>query len=183
MKQQKKKVLATTLVVIGLAGGLNAFATHPNGIENSIVDTAIAVNQESGEFSTLIAALVATDLVRTLDSRGRFTVFAPTDEAFEAIGLTPDNISTAIDRALLKEILLYHIRRGNLLANDVFDRERLRTKSGDRVRPRETASGFFIVDETFTPSRILVEEGLFDIQTGNGVIHVIDTVLQFIRRH
>jgi uncharacterized surface protein with fasciclin (FAS1) repeats len=64
----------------------------PGGFDNSVVDTVIAVNQETGEFSILITALQATGLVTILDSFGRFTVLAPTDIAFGELGITAENL-------------------------------------------------------------------------------------------
>ena len=71
---------------------------------NTIVD--IAVND--GRFTTLVAAVVAADLVEAL-SGGEWTVFAPTDAAFAKLGLNADNIASAFSKAELTDILLYHV--------------------------------------------------------------------------
>src|SRR5690606_24188763 len=79
----------------------------------TVVEVALAVNAETGEFSTLIAALQAAGLVETLQGAGPFTVFAPTDAAFAAIDLNADNIgSLPVDA--LRNILLYHVAPGRL---------------------------------------------------------------------
>jgi len=99
---------------------LGAFVTPsaqaaPKG--NTIVDVALAANAESGEFSILIAALRAADpaVIQTLSGRGQFTVFAPTDAAFVSLlgelGLTADQLLS--NKALVTQVLLYHVARGN----------------------------------------------------------------------
>jgi uncharacterized surface protein with fasciclin (FAS1) repeats len=64
------------------------------GSDLTIVETALAINADSGEFSTLIAAVVYTGLVPTLNGKGQFTVFAPTDAAFAKLGLDAESIVT-----------------------------------------------------------------------------------------
>ncbi|WP_169980135.1 fasciclin domain-containing protein [Tautonia rosea] len=133
----------------------------------TIVDIAIAVNEETGEFSTLIAALDAAGLVETLDGRRQFTVFAPTDAAFEKLGLNAGNIGTLPVEALTN-ILLYHVSPGERFAEDVVSSTRIRTLNKGFTFPAVTAEGVFI-----NQSKILA----VDIDASNGVIHVIDTVL------
>lgn len=180
MKRQPWIPLLMLSAALSLSAGSSQarLLFNPDGFDNSIVDQAIAINQQTGEFSTLIAALQETGLVNILDKLGPFTAFVPTDAAFAELGITADNL--VLDRRLLRSVLLYHVAFGNLLSPDVFGADAIRTLTGGKIRPRTTPSGAFVVDQTYTPSRVLVEEGSFDIQTDNGVIHAIDNVLLFI---
>lgn len=133
----------------------------------TIVDVALAVNSDSGEFSTLIAALVAADLVGALDGNGQFTVFAPTDAAFAAIDLDADSIGE-LDSATLKNILLYHVARGSRMAEDVVSSTQIRMLNGDFTAISLMDGNAYIDDSMIVAT---------DVPADNGVIHVIDTVL------
>lgn len=143
----------------------------------SIADVAIAANAETGEFSTLIAALSAARLVKTFECReGKnkmFTVFAPTDAAFAKLGLNAENIGTAFDKATLRNILLYHVVRGKALyAGDVVSLSEIRMWKSGTVGVEVNDMGAFLLSSN-DPSKIIAT----DIAADNGVIHVIDTVL------
>jgi transforming growth factor-beta-induced protein len=144
-----------------------------SGIENSIVDVAMAANDETGEFSILIAALEAANpsLLRKLDSQGEYTVFAPTDAAFiallEELGVTADQLLS--DRALVTRVLRYHILRGSFDSAEVLASERLRTLQGGWL----FQSGGVLTDANGRTANIVTT----DIQVSNGIIHVIDGVV------
>ena len=146
----------------------------PRGVSfdetGSIIDVAVAVNEEGGEFDTLIAALGETPFIlRLLDSPyGEYTVFAPTDEAFEKLGLDEDNIGD-VDRRTLAKILLYHVDRGEMDAEEVLSSERLRMLNGQILEQDDGV----LTTTTGGESRIIQT----DVQADNGVIHVIDSVL------
>jgi transforming growth factor-beta-induced protein len=129
-----------------------------------IVDTAVA----DGRFTTLAAALGAADLVDTLKGPGPFTVFAPTDDAFAKLGLDASNIGTALDKATLTDILLYHVAPGFNFAADVVNLTTITTVGGGELTVTIDNGKVFIND---------AEVIITDIFTRNGVIHVIDTVL------
>lgn len=160
-------------VLIGiLALGLMAAAVPaqakgkggPPAVDNSIVDVAIAVNEQTGDFDTLIAAVVCTELVGTLDARGQYTVFAPTDAAFAELGLNEGNICDALPTAALKNILTYHVAYGQRDAADVTSSDQIRMLNGD----------FTTIDgATINGENIIIT----DVFATNGVIHVIDGVL------
>jgi uncharacterized surface protein with fasciclin (FAS1) repeats len=151
-------LLAGSLIVGLVAAPVAARRPGP-----SIVDTAIAVNAQTGEFSTLIAALQAADLVAALDGNRQFTVFAPTDAAFAALGLNAGNIGT-LDEAALTNILLYHVTTGRKDSGDVLSSDSLRMLNGQRaVIDGATIDGAPIID--------------VDIKTSNGIIHVVGGVL------
>ena len=138
----------------------------------TIVDTALAVNQESGEFSILIAALQAEGkLINQLSRNGQYTVFAPTDAAFIALfeetGLTPEAVLS--DSGLLTKVLNYHVVRGNRDALSVTTSTQLRTLSKDFIK----VNGAVLTDENGRDANIVAT----DVFTSNGVIHVIDRVI------
>ena len=144
-----------------------------NNVENSIVEVAMAANDETGEFSILIAALEAAnpDLLERLDSRKQYTVFAPTDAAFLALldelGVTADQLLS--DQALVSKVLRYHIVRGELDSTAVLARESIRTLQGGSL----SQSGGVLTDVNNRTATIVAT----DIQASNGVIHVIDRVV------
>ena len=133
-----------------------------------IVDTAVA----DGRFTTLVTAVTAAGLVDTLKGAGPFTVFAPTDEAFAKLPagtvenlLKPENLET------LKNVLLYHVVAGNVMAADVvtLDGKTADTVAGSAVNISVKDGNVFLNEN--------VQVIITDIVTSNGVIHVIDTVL------
>ena len=128
-----------------------------------IVDTAIS----AGSFNTLVTAIKAAGLVDTLKGPGPFTVFAPTDEAFAKL---PAGTVDALlkDPAKLKNILLYHVVSGKVMAADVVKMKSAKTVEGQSARVM-TKGGKVMIDNA------TVEKT--DIMTDNGVIHVIDTVI------
>jgi uncharacterized surface protein with fasciclin (FAS1) repeats len=159
--------LVFALLAGSLLIGLVAAPVAARRAGPSIVETAIAVNAESGEFSTLIAAVQAAGLVDVLDGNRQFTVFAPTDAAFAALGLNAGNVGTALDDATLTDILLYHVTTGRKDAAEVVASDTIRMLNGDRVDV--TVGGGVFVDDA--------EVIITDIRTSNGIIHVIDAVL------
>ena len=130
-----------------------------------IVDTAVA----DGRFTTLAAALTAAGLVDTLKGEGPFTVFAPTDDAFAKLPAgTVESLLKAENLEQLKSILLYHVVAGKVMAADVTMLESAETVFGKPVMVKTDMGSVYINDAMVV---------LTDIETSNGVIHVIDTVL------
>jgi uncharacterized surface protein with fasciclin (FAS1) repeats len=131
--------------------------------EMDIVDTAVA----NGNFTTLVAAVQAAGLVDTLKSEGPFTVFAPTDDAFAAL---PEGTVEALlnDIPTLTDILLYHVVPGKVMAADVVNLSSADTALGKPVAIRVEGGNVFIND-----AQVVIT----DVETSNGVIHVIDAVL------
>jgi transforming growth factor-beta-induced protein len=126
-----------------------------------------------GRFTTLVAAVKAADLVGTLQGEGPFTVFAPTDEAFAKLPagtvedlLKPENLET------LTNILLYHVAPGKVMAADVvqLDGQMVDTALEGQQIMITVKDGKVYLNDT-------VQVIITDIETSNGVIHVIDTVL------
>ncbi len=167
-----KFVLA--LLIVAFAFGSFAFSAQaaPKG-GNTIVEVALAANAKTGEFSILIAALKAADpaVIQTLSGKGQFTVFAPTDAAFVAL-LKELNISAGdllSNKALVTNVLLYHVARGNRDSADVLSSDRIRTLNGGFL----LQNGGVLTDANGRTSNIIAT----DIKASNGVIHVIDTVV------
>lgn len=157
---RKFLVLMTAMLV--LVGLVVPAAAQDSG--NTIVDIAIA----DGRFDTLVAAVVAADLAGTLSGPGPFTVFAPTDDAFAALGEDTINALLA-DPAALANVLTYHVVAGEFQAADVVSRSSLTTVQGSPIVIDVNDDGVFLNID----SQVIIT----DIQASNGVIHVIDTVL------
>ncbi|MEM9970038.1 MAG: fasciclin domain-containing protein [Pseudomonadota bacterium] len=146
------------------ASALMATAAFAGSMKKDIVDTAV----EAGSFETLVAAVQAAGLVETLKGDGPFTVFAPTDEAFAALPegtveslLQPENIDQ------LTAILTYHVVPGKVMSTDLTDDMTAATVNGEEVMI-DLDNGVMIEEATVVSA---------DIETSNGVIHVIDTVI------
>ena len=133
----------------------------------NIVETAIA----AGSFNTLVAAVKAADLVKTLSGPGPFTVFAPTDDAFAKL---PAGTVDALlkDKAKLTSILTYHVVAGKVMAADVKTLSSAVTVQGQDLN---------IDAKRLHLHRNVKVNGAnvttTDIECSNGVIHVIDSVL------
>lgn len=133
----------------------------------TVVDVAMAVNAQTGEFSTLIAAVVSAELVEALSAVGQRTVFAPTDAAFSALGLDANNIGS-LPQDVLRDILLYHVAPGRRYAADVVSADRIRMANGGFAEISLKSDGAYIND-----SKIVTT----DVEASNGVIHIINAVL------
>ena len=142
----------------------------------TIVEVALAVNAESGEFSSLIAAVVKADLVDALSAKGAKTVFAPTDAAFASL-LAELGASSLDDISVetLTSVLLYHVAPGRRFSGRVLGAKTIPTLNGDKIGVKEGTAT--LVDVNGREANILVDAGLFDIAASNGVIHVIDRVI------
>ena len=130
-----------------------------------IVDTAVA----DGRFTTLAAALEAAGLVETLKGEGPFTVFAPTDDAFAALPAgTLDELLKPENKQQLTDILTYHVVSGKVMAADVSGLTSATTVLGKDVAIKVDMGNVYIND-----AKVIIT----DIETSNGVIHVIDAVI------
>ena len=126
-----------------------------------IVDTAVA----AGNFKTLATALTAAGLIDTLKSKGPFTVFAPTDEAFAKVPKA-DLDALLADKAKLTAVLTYHVVPGKVMAKDI-KAGKVKTVQGSEITI--TTAGGVMVDKAKVTAT--------DIVADNGVIHVIDSVI------
>lgn len=132
-----------------------------------IVDTAVA-----GKFTKLVAAVKAADLVETLKGKGPFTVFAPTDKAFEALGEETLN-AVLKDKEKLKKILTYHVVSGAVPASDAIalakEKKSAKTVEGSTIK-LSIEDGKLKLNGEATVIKA-------DIKVSNGIIHVIDKVI------
>jgi uncharacterized surface protein with fasciclin (FAS1) repeats len=133
----------------------------------NIVETAI----DAGSFDTLVAAVKAADLVKTLSSPGPFTVFAPTDEAFAKL---PEGTIDALlkDKAKLTSILTYHVVSGKVMADDVKTLSSAVTVQGQDLNI--DAKRWHLHRNVKVNGANVIKT---DIECSNGVIHIIDKVL------
>lgn len=137
----------------------------PEPVLKDIVDTAVA----DGRFTTLVAAVQAAELVDTLKGEGPFTVFAPTDDAFAALPEgTLDSLLLPENKQTLTDILLYHVVSGKVMAADVTAMTSAATVLGKDVAIKVDMGNVYINE-----AKVIIT----DIETSNGVIHVIDAVL------
>ncbi|QEG25056.1 Immunogenic protein MPT70 precursor [Mariniblastus fucicola] len=134
--------------------------------KKDIVDTAVG----AGKFNTLVAAVKAAGLVETLKGEGPFTVFAPTDEAFKKIPAeTLEMLLKPENKEKLQAILTYHVVSGDVRAADVVKLQKAKTVNGQEVDIKVTDENGVMIDG----AKVIKT----DIECGNGVIHVIDTVI------
>lgn len=177
-----RKFLAAAILTLGLAftsfaqktvmvGGA---AMYPN---KNIVENAV----NSKDHTTLVAAVKAAGLVETLQSKGPFTVFAPTNAAFDKLPagtvetlLKPENIKT------LQTVLTYHVVAGKMNASDIAKaikagkgKATLKTVSGGTLTAWMDGKDLYISDESGNKAKVTIA----DVNQSNGVIHVVDTVL------
>lgn len=161
MKSLKK--LCVVLIAATLASP--AIAGHHGEVKMDIVDTAAS----AGTFNTLIAAAKAAGLVGALKGDGPLTVFAPTDDAFSALPAgTIQSLLEPENKSQLANILKYHVISGKIGSEALADGVRLETLAGIDASISKTEGGFNIEN-----ARIVAT----DINTSNGVVHVIDRVI------
>lgn len=131
-----------------------------------IVDTAVS----AGQFETLVAAVKAAGLVDTLKGDGPFTVFAPTDEAFAKLPAgTVENLLKPENRDTLVAILTYHVVPGKVMSADLANKQlKAGTVQGSDLSINALNGGVSVDNAKVIQA---------DIETSNGVIHVIDTVV------
>lgn len=158
-----RMLYAVVLIIIVIVGvGVGVAYWWSTSQSNNIIDTAKA----NGSFTILLQALTAANLNSTLEGTGPFTVFAPTDTAFNAL---PSGLLNALlaNTTALTQVLEYHVVSGQLFASDVTSRTSVTTLQGGTL-PINTTGGVKIGPATITQT---------NINCSNGVIHVIDTVL------
>jgi uncharacterized surface protein with fasciclin (FAS1) repeats len=171
MKKHRLVWILSLIFVFAVAFAPSAMAAPPG---ETIVDVAIGINADTGEFSTLIAAVLAADpaVLAKLDGNGQSTVFAPTDAAFALLGLDENNVGTALPQDVLTDILLYHVAPGRRYSPAVIASDRIRTL----LRGRD---GFLFQDGGVLTDNLGREANIIltDVEAANGIIHVIDAVV------
>ena len=156
------------LLLVGLLVsqiGCNGTGKKDSMSQKDVVDTAV----DAGDFTTLVTAIKAADLVETLKGKGPFTVFAPTDEAFAKLPSgTVEDLLKPENKQKLVSILTYHVVPGKVMASDVVKLSHAKTVNGQSLTIT-VEGGMVMVD-----SANVVKT---DIECSNGVIHVIDAVV------
>jgi uncharacterized surface protein with fasciclin (FAS1) repeats len=178
-----KKIIIAAIAMVAIAiapktyaqtkmvGGAAMYPTK-NIVENAV---------NSKDHTTLVAAVKAAGLVETLESAGPFTVFAPTNEAFDKLPAgTVDNLIKPENKATLTKILTYHVVSGRLSAADLWAKVKagngkaeLTTVQGGKLTVMAKNKKLYLVDEKGGESWITIA----DVNQSNGVIHVVNAVL------
>jgi uncharacterized surface protein with fasciclin (FAS1) repeats len=154
---------ASAVAVAGPASAGPQGSAASAGAKKDIVETAV----EAGQFDTLASLLKKAGLVKTLKSKGPYTVFAPTDAAFAKVPqATLDELGQ--DKAKLRSVLLYHVAERKLTAAKIVKRRSVKTLNGQRVRIRVRGETVRVGGARVTTA---------DVGASNGVIHVINKVL------
>ncbi|MBX3403141.1 MAG: fasciclin domain-containing protein [Phycisphaeraceae bacterium] len=168
---QKLMALSAGLCALCGVAGATPAANTLEGVAAAVAPTAeqdiIATAMSNKDFSTLVAAIKAADLVEPLQGAGPFTVFAPTNAAFAKID--PKALDDLLkNKPLLQGVLKYHVVSGRALAADVVKQSAWPTLGGQRIDVK-AADGKVMIDNATVMAT--------DIKCSNGVIHVIDTVI------
>jgi uncharacterized surface protein with fasciclin (FAS1) repeats len=147
-----------------MVGGAAMFPSK-NIIQNAV---------NSNDHTTLVAAVKAAGLVETLEGKGPFTVFAPTNTAFGKLPAgTVETLVKPENKATLTKILTYHVVPGKLAASDLKDGMKLKTAEGEQLSVKLQDGKVWIVDAKGGTSMVTIS----NVNQSNGVIHVVDTVL------
>ena len=136
-----------------------------DGHKPDIVETAVA----AGAFNTLVKAVTAAELVKTLKGEGPFTVFAPSDEAFSA--LDPDLLSDLLkpeNKNKLAGILTFHVLTGKVMSSDISGIIEATTVNEQKLIVKKSYGNVFVNDAQVVSA---------DIEADNGIIHIINKVL------
>jgi uncharacterized surface protein with fasciclin (FAS1) repeats len=147
-----------------MVGGAAMFPSK-NIIQNAV---------NSKDHTTLVAAVKAAGLVETLEGKGPFTVFAPTNAAFGKLPVgTVDNLVKPENKATLTKILTYHVVAGKFDAFELTDGKKLKTVEGEELTVKKDGGKIWIIDAKGDSSLVSIS----NVHQSNGVIHVVDTVL------
>ncbi len=172
-----KRLFLGTVLVLGLATAQAQSGGNMSGGMSETPATVVDIALSDENFSTLVAAVEAAGLVETLQGPGPFTVFAPTNDAFNALleelGVTAEELLARED---LGDILTYHVVPQELLAADVL----AAVEEAGGTAEVETVNGATL-SVSVEGDTVMINDSATvttaDLQAGNGVVHVIDTVL------
>ncbi len=181
-----KKLMMSTLLVAALfstalvQAKVNPIQPKPVN-DNDSKSTIVGVAASNDNFSTLVAAVKAADLVETLNSEGPFTVFAPTNDAFGKLPVgTVETLLKAENKGTLTSILTYHVVAGKFEAAAVLEAIKknngsftISTVNGEKLTASVKDGKVMLKDAKGNYSTVI----LTDVGASNGVIHAIDTVV------
>jgi uncharacterized surface protein with fasciclin (FAS1) repeats len=156
-------VLALAVGVATATAGRQATSAGPKMGEKNVVQTALA----AGQFKTLASLLQKAGLAGTLEAKGPFTVFAPTDAAFARVPKAT-LASLAKNKAKLRAVLLYHVVKGKVTAAQAMKLHSAKTLEGKPVSIQVSGGKVIVGGATVIKANVLAS---------NGVIHVINKVL------
>lgn len=160
----KTVLLALVAIAVLAMAPFNSSEKHDHNHQD-IVELA----SDTEALSTLVAAIEAAGLVETLQGDGPFTVFAPTNEAFDALPEgTLESLLQPENRDMLIEILTYHVVPGKVMSGDLSDGMMAETVQGSEISIGVSNYGVSINDASVTQA---------DVEATNGVVHVIDAVI------
>jgi uncharacterized surface protein with fasciclin (FAS1) repeats len=159
-------IIAIGLPVAAIAGNYGYSKNKSGAVDTQdVIGTAIS----AGSFNTLVQAIQAADLVDTLKSKGPFTVFAPTDEAFAQLPAgTLENLLKPENKSELQAILTYHVVPGKIMSSDAGTLSSAKTVNGSSFRISRSGNGLMVDEANVIKA---------DIVASNGLIHVIDRVI------
>jgi len=155
-----KRLMAVTAAMAVFALPVSSATAAAN---KDIVETAAGAPQ----FSTLVSLVKKAGLVGTLSGKTNYTVFAPTNAAFDKVPKKTLN-ELAANKAMLKKVLLYHVLPGKVPASKVLKTESAKTAEGSKVTFSVRGKNAFVNDSKITKT---------DIRASNGIIHAINAVL------
>ena len=176
MKPSRFITNLTLSLTLALLTATNVLAKGPKG--PTVVDVAIEVNSSgtfAGAFDTLIAAVSCSGqeaVLEYLSGNGQRTVFAPTDDAFAALGLDENNVCGALDSMTLSDILQYHVAKGRRTADLVVSSDKIRMLFGGFLDVYVNAN-VKLIDNLGREAMVIAT----DVEAANGVIHAIDAVV------
>lgn len=152
----------------------NTSTSQSSNSEESKSANIVVVAQKTADLSTLVAAVKAADLVETLQGSGPYTVFAPTNAAFQALPAgTLDTLLKPENKEQLKSILTYHVVKGKVLASDLQDGQEITTVQGGKLTVKIQDGKVYLIDAK--GNQVMVEKA--DVNADNGVVHIINGVL------
>ncbi len=171
MRSPALRTLAAGMVAASLVVGTAGLAGA--GEKAKTPKTVVAVAKSSDDFSTLVEAVAAAKLVKTLKSDGPFTVFAPTNDAFAEIP-EADLEALLADREALADVLTYHVIEGKVLAEDLQPTQTVKTVQGEELTIDVADDGTATITDANGNTVTITAT---DLEAKNGVVHVIDGVL------
>lgn len=194
--ENNKSILMAIIAAVVIAGGIGVYALSQNDDDTADINTSETVQQTEQEtteeqtaneqpniveaaaatesLSTLVTAVTEADLVTTLSGSGPFTVFAPTNDAFDALPEgTLDNLLAEESKEQLSAILTYHVVSREVFSSNLSDGQVVTTVQGNDLTIKIMDDKVMIMDATGAMAEVVTA----DVDVSNGVVHIIDGVL------